>query len=404
MLAIFKSWLTPERLKVYPRAFLVSLLLAFVAMVATTKDLITAQGVPLGGDFKVFYAVGSLVSSGEADALFDLAAISDAQQQAIGHDSLEVFHPWPYPPYVAVLLAPLALLPYLPAYLVFTGLMGTALWFAVTFLGQIRPWIAEHRGSVFCIAISSYPLLKSVPGGQNTSLTLMLICGALAMTVGRREIGAGLLIGLLLFKPHFAAPLMAMLAISRRWTALATSAAVGIVYGLLAVLVFGWDWPGRWLESLAAYRAVEAGANGPTLVSFLGVCEYWLGAAQPAAFWLAVFPSLAVIGLVCALFWRARGDQEKTIAAWGVGAAALILVSPHTQFYDVGLLCLPLALLADRDRLATEPLLLLLWGGGWSSALFDEPIIQPMFLVAVAGFVYSLRLWRVPIGAQSAQH
>ena len=65
------NWLTAWRLRVYPTALAVGLLLGFVLFVATATGPV-ARWVRVGGDFPPFYAAAAAIHGGEADLLYDL--------------------------------------------------------------------------------------------------------------------------------------------------------------------------------------------------------------------------------------------------------------------------------------------------------------------------------------------
>jgi len=89
--------LNPWRLRVYPWAALGTLTICFLVIVLTSKDLITPQGVPLGGDYPVFYGVGSLVLAGDYSSVFDVSAVNQAQADALDKPDLNHFHAWVRP-------------------------------------------------------------------------------------------------------------------------------------------------------------------------------------------------------------------------------------------------------------------------------------------------------------------
>ena len=93
------------------------------------------EGRPLGTDFSNIYAAGTYVLEGRPQAPFD-PALQYAREQAIFGASTPFFG-WHYPPFFLFVAAPLALLPYLPALL---------LWQAATL---IRPAAARTKTSFF---------------------------------------------------------------------------------------------------------------------------------------------------------------------------------------------------------------------------------------------------------------
>jgi hypothetical protein len=386
----------PWRLRVYPWAALGTLTICFFVIVVTSQDLITPQGVPLGGDYPVFYGVGSLVLAGDYSSVFEISAVNQAQADALDKPDLNHFHAWVYPPYAALPLAALAWLPYLPSFLLFTALMALCTWGAVVMVGRISPFIARHRGPVFALTLSFYPLMRAVTGGQNTALSLLLICGAMAMFVQRRDSAAGVFLGLLLFKPHFGLPLIGLSLLARRWKVVAISSCVAAGYFLASVPLFGWDWPRSWLASIVRYRELEGNVNGPNLVSLLGVAEQLLGPGSAMALAVAAVAAIPIVVFLCWLFWSKVSRQQKVAESWAVATAGIILLSPHSQFYELGLLALPMMLLAARQKMDAAAVILFVWTAGWSHVLFDKPLVQPLFFLAILGFCVSLKLLRSP--------
>ncbi|NIL95819.1 MAG: DUF2029 domain-containing protein [Planctomycetales bacterium] len=388
--------LNPWRLRVYPWAALGTLTVCFLLILVASPDLITPQGVPLGGDYLVFYGVGSLVGAGNYASVFEVSAVNQAQKDALNKPDLNHFHAWVYPPYTALPLALLARLPYLPSFLLFTALMAVCSWYAVALIGRISPFIAHNRGPVFAATLSFYPLFRAVAGGQNTALSLLLICGATAMAVQRRDGLAGVCLGLLMFKPHFALPLIGLALLARRGKIVAVSISVAVACGLAAVPFFGWEWPRRWLISVVRYRQLEGDVNGPNLVSLLGVSEQLLGSGNTLAWAAAALTGIPLILWLCWLFWSKVARDQLVAESWAVAAAALVLLSPHSQFYELGLLALPMMLLAARQSWNAAGAILLIWLAAWTHALFHRPLVQPLFFLAVLGFFASLKLLRAP--------
>lgn len=386
--------LNPWRLRVYPWAALATVTLSFVFVLFASKDLVTPQGVPLGGDYPVFYGVGSLILDGRYTDVFEVSEVNAAQARALGKPELERYHAWVYPPYVALLLAPLALPPYVPSFLIHTGLMAIAVWVAVGFVGTADPWVARHRGPIFAMILSFYPLLRAVTGGQNTAVSLLLICGLAATLARGRNVAAGVFLGLLMFKPHFAVPFIGLIIIARRWTTAGIAMLITVLYCVAAMPFFGADWVQSWLMSIASYREMEGNVNGHNLISFLGVAEQLWGPGKPLAWMAAALPCLAVIGFLCYLFWSKVRRGELVLESCAVAAAAVILISPHSQFYELGLVALPLILLVSRQKMDAAPVVIVIWVAAWIHALLDEPLVQPLFFLALVSFAASLRLIR----------
>lgn len=113
------QWLTADRIVPYSCVMLL-LCVGFVITWAVTTDAFTAQTTARPGvDFSVFWSASHLVLHGHAAAVYDPVFFSRAEVAKfgayMGHQSL----PWLYPPTMLLFIAPVALVPFLPAYILF---------------------------------------------------------------------------------------------------------------------------------------------------------------------------------------------------------------------------------------------------------------------------------------------
>src|SRR5450432_2276398 len=76
----------------------------------------TFMGRPMGSDFVEFYAAGQLANQHRAAGIYDIPAFSRLQHQVVPEMSPTQMHVFGYPPVVAELFRPFALLPYRWAY------------------------------------------------------------------------------------------------------------------------------------------------------------------------------------------------------------------------------------------------------------------------------------------------
>lgn len=322
------SW----RLRVYPLAVLVAIVGALVLATATyDRDHPTSR---LGGDYPAFYAAGSIVADGDWDELY-----SDRRQQAeqaglIDDDGGFLY--FSYPPFVAGAYGLLGSFDYRLSFLVHTALMAAALVGAVKLLW---PWL-ERTGwpqvAVVAGALAFYPMLRAVPGGQNTSLSLLLLAAAVRWDHEDRPVLAGLALALLLFKPQFGVVLVPLLLLSRRWRVLGGWAAGAVaLYATSAALTSG-DWVGEWWDQATGFSDQNVAANGANFVSLPGFFENLVGsnAAVITGYVLA-----AVLGIAVAYFWW-KHPRNHSLERYALAGAAVAIAAPQTLFYDSGLLLL----------------------------------------------------------------
>lgn len=380
-----ESWLTPWRIKTYPRALGFAIVVAFVLLVLiSAPTLFTPQGIPLGADYPVFHAAGQVVLEGRPEALFSVEAMQRAQAAALGREALEGYHAWVYPPYVAALYAPFSALPYLWSFLAYTVFLLGACWLAADQATKLEPRLASHKETVFLMLATFYPLLRASFGGQNSALSLALLMGAGAALSRGRDARAGLWLGLLLYKPHFGVLALFFAVVWGRWKVLGTAALCGVGWYALGALVAGWDWPLSWLSAVGAYRELEAEVNGATLISFLGVAEHLLGAGSKPAFVIGGVLSLAGVASTAWIGWRTQAFPVW----WGLVAICLVLCSPHTQFYDMALVGVAGVVWVGRRGRSGAGVLLGFWAAACIHAAWPWTAFQPLFAVTLvlAGF------------------
>jgi len=152
------------------------------------------EGILLGADHLAFYSAARAIYDGRPAAMYDLTTLHAYQQSLIGWDwwGLEVYR---NPPFYALLYLPTAGLSYYHSYLVWTAI-GLALLVASVFLlGPERP------GRVLGWAVAFYPVFAVVSFGQNSFLSLTVFAAVYRLLDRGRPFAAGLLAGLLWFKP-----------------------------------------------------------------------------------------------------------------------------------------------------------------------------------------------------------
>jgi alpha-1,2-mannosyltransferase len=284
-------------------------------------------------DFLVFHAAVRAWIEGKLALIYDVAAFS-AFQNAIYADRLSgslSFRPFLYPPLWLLMLLPLGALGVSKAYGVFmaaTAGIATALdgrrdwpgWLAVV-VSPAAAWVAVS--------------------GQNTFLSLGLFYGGFHL-LARAPGGAGILLGLLAYKPQIWILVPLALIAARQWQALAAALATVAVMALASLGLFGLDF---WLAFLGAAREASSQAAAERMFQQMHVqMTTVLAAARMAGLspGLAGLLQFAGAALAIAAVWsafRRRGQgQEQSPAPIAVLACATFLVSPYTLNYDLLLL------------------------------------------------------------------
>jgi len=289
-------------------------------------------------DFVAVWSAGKLALSGHPATVYDWPAHKLIEESAVGHAFAGYFG-WHYPPtflFVAILLA---LLPYTTAYMAWT--LGTF----PAYLAAIRAIVGDRSGYLLAAAFPA--VLANAVVGQNGFLTTALIGGALVL-MERRPVLAGVLLGLLTYKPHLGLLFPIALIAGRHWRVFVSAAVVAIVMAAASWLAFGTECWQAFIPSLGHTERVflsQGSADWSKLQTAFGLTRT-LGGGETLAWVVQAAVSLITAGAI-ALLWRSNAAHEIKAAALGCGAA---LATPYLYPYDLVVLAVPLAFLFRLGR------------------------------------------------------
>jgi len=267
------SWLTAERLRLYPRLALATCLLCALGLVLASKGGVDARGRPLGYDFLCFYAGGRMALAGQAAAAYDLLQARQAQLAVFPGLAGDAVFGWYYPPTYFLVQAPLALLPYGLAWAVWTVGTGALLALAA------RPALREPGTAWLLLAAPA--VLVNLLDGQNGFLTTALL--VLGLRACRRPALAGLCFGALTLKPQLGLLLPLVLALTRQWRTILWAAATALLLAALSAACFGLE---PWRVFLTANASqlrvlLERGILPWPMMTSLFAAASMLGAPPP---------------------------------------------------------------------------------------------------------------------------
>src|ERR671937_1044647 len=276
------------------------------------------------------------------------------------------------PPLLAFLCGPLALLPFMPAVVVFGVACTAALVLALRIVG-VRDW------RVYGLALTSFPFVASLGMGQPDGLLALGI--ALAWRYRSSWRGAAAL-GIVIALKLLAWPLLLWLDVTRRFRQAAVAAAVdaGAVLGSWSLIGF---------RGLAQYgRLLDADATAFAVRSHSVVAAALrLGTGQHAARLIAVVVAAAVAGLVVRL------GTDRDLALFAAALSFGLLASPIMWTHYVVALYVPLAIAHRRPEvwLLTMPY--------WLSPLEPPPHVwKVMWVLALTVAVSVLSTRRAKSG------
>jgi hypothetical protein len=288
-----------------------------------TKDLVDNL---VGADHLAFYHAARLIRDGHADWLYsyDELKATSYQQQLVGWN-WSGFEAYRNPPFYALLYVPTAGLSYYASLAIWTAIGFALLALAILLL---KP---EHPRRAFLWSITFYPVFATVSFGQNTFISLAVFAGVYRLLCGDRRFAAGLVAGLLWFKPQLLLGLFVWWAFQPRryarcWLGVFATGCV------LAAISF-----------LAVPEGSRAFAS--TLRTNMGFAEFGMwNVMNPKAFFALLIPGWPQVywplALCCSaagvlVAWRLSRRTGAPVAAMFPAAVYLSLwASPHALVYE----------------------------------------------------------------------
>lgn len=348
------------------------------------------------GDFLAFWTGANLVYDGQGASLYDFDAQREVQAGIVGvHE--QILQGYLNPPGLALVLSATVPLGYLASFYLFDGASAALFALAmVLLLGEIRhlaPRPLDRITAVLMIA-SFHPVLRTMFGGQNTTITLSLL-SILYVAVRRGWWPvAALMLGLLTYKPQYAIGMGVALVAAREWRVVAGGVAVGFAHWGAGAIVCGPAWPLRMLEGMRVYGPWELAANAHTHFSWVRATDFVL--PTPLDTLAAIVGAVVVLGLM-AFYGRSFGKSDIGYPAfWALAVLGTMLVSPHLQYYDAGLLVLPTVLLLDhvvardgRVSLVTRIAVAVAYAGYPAYELALQVGFQPLAVALVGLFIWA---------------
>src|SRR5215469_302896 len=357
-------WLTRQRLVVYPKLFLAVYVVSAIAWLMKSHGLIDPAGHPIGADFIDPWSASWLTLHGTASAVYEVPLLWSAERMAVNYAGVG-FAGFHYPPTYLLIVWPLALLPYAWSLLA---------WAAITFaLYLIVMWTIDSGLDSLWLAIAFPGALVNLTNGQNGFLTLALLGGAL-LTLERRPLLAGVLFGLMSYKPQYGILVPIFLLATGRWRAIASAAITVALLAALSLGIFGEQTWQAFFASIAFTRHVvlEQGGSGfGKLQSAFAAARLW-GFSVATSY--AVQGAVSLIATLVAIWiWRRTRNFELHAAALATG---VLLMTPYMMDYDLVILALPIAWIA-LDGLRSGFV-------AWEKSLLVFAWLLPLFARSVA--------------------
>ena len=344
-------------------------------------------------DFRQLYAAGYMVRSGHAHDLYNYQAQKEFQSRLVTPDELTL--PFIRPAYQALLFAPLSLLKYRNAYLVFLGvnlvLLGICyrLLRPLTNLTQVWSWLP------LALVLSFLPICVALMQGQDSILLTTLLAASVIMLDQDRDLVAGILLGLGLFKFQIVLPIALLFFLWRRWRVAAGFALSAGAVLLLSIGIVGLSESASFVRSvLSVGNGVGSGGNAlgfplrVTLMANLRGLVFGVAGGRISA---SLTQSLTVVLSIAVLLWVAVSAPRKLRGsdAMILAITAATVVSYYLFIHDLSVLSIPAVVTLNRFVQAEETGDIFGWLVAGTSALV---LLAPTSVFLIPNHFYLLSI------------
>jgi hypothetical protein len=287
---------------------------------------------PTGVDFHTYVAAGQVGLEQGWSQIYNQVSVAVEQVELA---QMQVVQPFLSPPTVALLTGPLGFIPYDVAYVVWAVFLFVAFAIALAWAGASKGW---SKWIAVIGALSPWWVMHAVNVGQVVPLVAAGLVVAWRLARDRRDVLAGIALGVILFKPNTAVLVPFALLCTARFRLFSTWVGVAALVLLVVVLTVGTSGMSDYLGQLRG--PLPRGADNLTLRGALGVTGSFAMALR-----------LVIIGAVMAASYSLRRTPGLVIPLAIVGS---LLISPYLHGSD-------LCVLAAAGWMVWEERTSLLW-------------------------------------------
>lgn len=286
----------------------------------TRFGLVDAHGEQVGRDFVNYWAGARLAIQGKAGAVYRINYFL-AFERSLTAPNAE-FKWYGYPPVAILLSLPFGLLSFLPGLILWT-LSGWAI---------LARMLRNRLGAVTsAIAVLSSPAsFLNAYSGQNGAFSAAFLAGGI-MALDRSPVLAGILFGLLSYKPHLGVLIPIALLAGKRWRAFFSAAATVILVTTLSLILFG-DEPWRaFFANAHVHRTIlEQTDVGWARIPTVYRAARLVGLPNGVSYIVQLISAL-VAAVIVAKVWR---GPAATHLKGAVLLIATFLATPYAFDYD----------------------------------------------------------------------
>jgi hypothetical protein len=333
-------------------------------------------------DFRQLYTAGYMVRTGLGQKLFDSGTVFALQNKLCG--ALNIPLPFNHLAYETIFFAPLSVMSFKAAYVTFFGINLGLMWLSFQML---RPYVMELRvvwsWLPAALFVCFFPVGIAFIQGQDSILMLTLFMAAMVAHRRGRDMLAGSLLALTLFKFQFAVPVILLFAAWKMWKAVLGFGMTGAIVAATSLWITGLSAAAAYLRSLLSMsvtlRTMEQqdsyGIHPIGMPNLRGLLTALLGSITPHDWTQAILVAASLTLLVFA----ARSKPSFSLAV-----LVSVMISYHSLIHDTVLLIIPIGLIVAACIRGQLPQI------GWASGIAAAMLSLPTL-------VYPARPWVLAI-------
>lgn len=353
--------LNARRLRDYPRLMLIAIWIVLAFNLIFRQGWLGGLNQIIGSDFITLYASG-LAYRTDVSHLYDLTSQFDLQKMLVQPTLLIGVNPYISPPYVAEAYSLFTHLPLQVAMIIWTLLsVGFAILAGALCFSLLPQKVSKDlsRWQLWVIIFSFFPIIEGLQVGQNHTLTLLLITSVVLFTLSDRWYLAGLMAGLLIYKPQFVIGFLVIWLIWRKYKAIGAFMVTALLWAGSSIMING-------IEPYKQYLNLSRGLLLlPYIEGFPGYLLSTLYGFLATLFPSSTIPAISIISSIFAVVfllfiaWLAYHFRNKpineTIPLIVLAILFPILAFPYSLLHDLVVL-VPAFILWSRFS-ASRPLL-----------------------------------------------
>lgn len=376
-----------DRLIIYSIIFFIIYIIIVISLHIQTKQSSEHDDFAVGIDYMILYAAGKTANAGNASQIYDAPS-----QQAIIRESIGLEMPddmyWFYPPtFLLAIMSLFSMLPFGISYVLWLAITLTLAVLACTIL-------TPKRKSLALLALSFPAVMYNFRWGQNGFLSTALLGAGIGL-METNPVLAGLMFGLLTFKPWLAVFPLLILLVTRKWKVFGWTILFTALTVILSLFAYGAETWRAFYDQLfhagvTLFTSIWENTNAiqPTMQTALRL----MGIDGTPLYVILLIFGIAVAFLATRVF-RATNRLPLRGSAMVLGIFAVI---PYFIQYDLMLLCIPTILLIydclQEGYCKTDFIAL---GALWLMPLINLPLVRvtrvqicPFVAIALLIYVY----------------